>query len=71
MSFKIYFTANDISKKYYGIVFNESRKVFDFNSKIFVSPVSASTNYHKYFSYQSIKNFELDLSAFSFASMLA
>jgi len=66
MSFKIYFTANDISKKYYGIVFNESRKVFDFNSKIFVYPVSASTNYHKYFSYQSIKNFELDLSAFSF-----
>lgn len=66
MSFKIYFTANDISKKYYGIVLNESRKVFDFTSKSFAAPVSSSSNYHKYFSYQSIKNFELDLSAFSF-----
>jgi hypothetical protein len=67
MSFKIYFTANDISKKYYGILLNESRKVFDFTSRLFVSPVSSSSNYHKYFSYQSIKNFELDLSSFSFA----
>lgn len=59
MAFKVYFTASDIELKYYGVLYSESRKVLDVGSGVFVDPLPNVKNYHKYFDYQSIKNFLL------------
>ena len=61
MSFTIHFIANDITKKYYGIIYNESHKIFSVSINKFTEIDIASLNYHTYFEYTSFKNFTMSL----------
>jgi hypothetical protein len=61
MSFTIHFIANDITKKYYGIIYNEIHNVFDVSTNKFVEIDISSLKYHTDFKYKSFKNFTMEL----------